>query len=167
MLSSLTKIRGYTGSTAETYARQNDITFEALPEPTDHKLGDDVVWEWDVSAKHLTLRGTSSTPGTTYTFSSFDEVPCAPYVVTANYITVENVKTLQGNILLTNNGLVTDGLTLGEGLENFNNSFINAGVLQEVTFPSTLKYVGGTIFANVSSIKKICRGTWKYCIQGN
>ena len=154
MLSSLTKIRGYTGSTAETYARQNDITFEALPEPTDHKLGDDVIWEWDVSAKHLTLRGTSSTPGTTYTFSSFDEVPCAPYVVTANYITVENVKTLQGNILLTNNGLVTDGLTLGEGLENFNNSFINAGVLQEVTFPSTLKYVGGSIFANVSSIKK-------------
>lgn len=127
-----TTIRGYTGSTAETYAQKYGFTFEALdgaggettvPSGT---YGENITWE--LRDGTLTLAGTGDMPDA----ASESEVPWQPYC--------KDIHTVQ----------------IGEGITNIGDyAFYGCSVIAQVNMPDSATRIGNYAFFGCNSLAQI------------
>ena len=148
-------ISGYTGTAAETYANENDISFIALDEPDDPapvatsgKCGDDLTWEFDEATGTLTISGTGE-------MWSFDGTPWMDFTDLIKSVVIEKGATSIGArtfcycsdlISVT----IPDSVTW-IGFE----AFLECTSLQRVVFPDSVTEIGHGAFENCSNLNDI------------
>lgn len=120
-------LRGYTGSTADAYADNNSLKFEALyVDP--NRCGDNITWELHEENGLMVLTGS----GDMWDFSSAESAPWYKKRDTIRRISVD------------------EGITsLGD------NAFRYCGILTEVTIPQTLTDLGANTFEECPKFKSI------------
>jgi hypothetical protein len=136
-------IKGYTGSQAETYAKENGITFIALDGDSEDdstlsgKCGENATWSYDEITGALTISGT----GAMYDYS-FENLPAyAKMGVKVTKIVIEEGITSIGDYAFYV-GSYSDEQSLY--------------TVESISLPSTLKKVGNYAFAGfLDNLKKV------------
>ena len=138
-------IHGYSGSTAQTYAKRYGRTFEAIKKiVASGTCGDNLTWTLD-DAGTLTISGT----GEMTNWSTYANVPW--------YAQRESIK----------KAVIEDGVTSIGG-----DAFYNCTGLTSVTIPDSVTSIGSLAFCDCTGLKqitipdsvtKIGNGTFEYC----
>ncbi len=174
-------IYGYTGSTAETYAKENNIPFQPLAEPvitviasgTCGAQGDNLTWKL-TSDGTLTISGT----GAMADWVSYDATPWSNYKSSIKRVVIEKGVASIGGQAFSSCSTLTEfsiadtvlsigeqafdhcesltSITLPQNLTSIGNSaFFCCGNLANVIIPDSVTTIGYHAFANCSAFTEI------------
>ncbi len=162
-------IYGYAGSTAECFAKSEDITFSSLGDSThavmEGQCGDDIYWHLDIETKTLYLEGS----GMTWLYQISEQDTWAPenwplewlkeespewyvYRYYIEHIVVgDGITALNHNLFVDMANLKT--VDFGTVMET-HCTFTHCGI-EEVVFPESMKIVGEWTVGDCKQLKKV------------
>ena len=151
-------IHGYTGSTAEAYAKENGITFKAIDETdstTFGQCGDNVYWSFDEATGTLTVSG----EGPMYNFGwdgdkHYDN-PWEDIMLDIKNVVIEDgVTSVGSNAFVEGFGVGT--VVLGESVTLIgDDAFAGCMMLREIVIPENVTTIGAGAFFACVALNKV------------
>jgi len=143
-------IKGSTGSTAETYAKENGHTFVSITEGVGGVCGDNLTWTLD-SDGTLTISGT----GAMTDWSTGSDVPWYSYKENIKKVVINGSVTSIGSHAFSYwSGLTS--ITIPDSVTSIGaRAFRDCSGLTSITIPSSVTYIGIYAFYNCSGLTSI------------
>ena len=148
-------IRGYTGSTAEAYAKKYNYKFESLgaapaEQPVSGECGENLTWEFDAATGTLTVSGN----GTMTNWSASSEAPWRRCLI--KKVVIEEGVTNIGDYAFCNNGGMIESIGLPESITSIGEAaFIGCSRVQSVVLPKAVASIGARAFFDCAELEKI------------